>query len=997
VSQGVRSRWEFTDAVDWITAVDEIENHLVFAGSRDGSLYILNRLGAPLKCLQCGSWVGTVRAVKPEGEWAGAATYLFIGTKQGLLTCVRVLVHDHDEVELQEIFRHVAGNTVRDIDLIARDDDVWVVAGSEDRHVYRVNLHDIIAHEASTTRAPVGSVRLNGWIRSVAFAFDSALDQPMVAAGCGDRNLHLLCESDFDAGTGSNSIEIPMDGKVTSILAHPKSPVIFCGSDAKQLAVVRCSRGKFAIQDRTAIPHRVAHLAFADATRQKIVIACENERIYVYDVGARGLSGYVDAAAPVLALRGSSGPQRLLLGYASGRLSCCGYALGALPQEAKRIGELTSLAEGDVQRYSETLLVGPKGASVEIGVGRFLQLTPQLDGAPQTCVAGTDEGEVVVIEAGEDRLRILHRETLTQARVWAVDSAWRSPSRLRVLAATSNNEIAELTIELADSPTTATRGPRLEVADWPREIRCVEGEPTTLLVCCENGELLLAGGSREPIQTDETLRTGCARRTAEGYELLIGSDEGAVTRRSESHVKWRHRAEDRVREVMMHGDKAIAVSEDRYLYVWDDWSGNLLWRYRFPNRALCVDVLLDAQRRQYYVVGCGDGYVYMLDHRGAIAGAYEFPDRIRDVKALGPKELLIACEDGRLYKAPTLDAFVAEHGGHNVQEQLDALSNPETRLSCAERLALLADIDDWPIQPDNQHHAELTSSLLETSEADVLERPLPHWSQVFAHALVRFALKVDLEAGRARIESFLRAMRTDANAQQAVLSCLALVGNDPLRRPIMDTVVVNVPIEDDWIREQLLDQVQRHGLLSLGEDGLCQWFRRVHIGFDAMAAIVVAAAESEQDDVAGAPLVQLIAFLKEPTADRGQLATLSARIGNEDKAVERCMEKLQALLLEPAADADAKLDWLRSWVDEELATTRAIEVVNELLDRFDPGPDTSAHTYGLLAELIHERMLRSAYRVSASEYLMLQFVCGFVRALGVRRSTSADVPLAAGG
>jgi WD40 repeat protein len=982
VTSAVRPRWEFADAADWITAIDEVENNLVFAGSRDGSLYVLNKLGALLSSLHCGSWVGAVKAIKLDTSWCKPAIYLLLGTKRGTISCWRLQEEGRD-IRPARIYTLQIGNTVREIDVIERDSDVWIVAGSEDRRVYRLNLRDVIKYERNPQHdVTVRQVRLNGWIRSVAFAFDSASDRPMVAAGCGDRNLYLLSENDFDGGDAAKPTEVAMDGKVTSILADPAGSAIFCGSDAKHLAVVNRSGSGYEVHHRTEIPSRVVRLSFEGSSFFKILIGCEDGSIYQYDVARRRLSGYIPVPEPVLALRCSS-VGRLLLGYATGRLDCCGYRPVDVPSATTSTipGDLAVLPDEDVKLYSETLLAGPKGQSIDIGIGRFIHLTPELDGAPRTCVVGTDEGDVVVINLSEEGVSVLHRVALAPARVWCVDSSWCRPALLRVAAATSDDEVIELEIDLSASPVTDRRESWVKVEDWPREIRRVDGADACLFVCCEDGTILLVGSAQDPIATGLTLRTGVARLSPDGYEMLIGSDEGYVKRLAGEEIVWEHKTLDRVREVLMRDGECMAVSEDRFLYVWDE-SGALRWSYRFPNRALCVDVVVDEKGSRYFVVGCGDGYVYVLDVDGAITASYEFQDRIRDVAVLGPSELLVACENGRLYRVPTLDAFVVAHRGRHVEELVNALEEPDTRLLPVERLALLAEIDQWSMASN----AELTSLLLEATESDVLAKRSPHWSQIFAHALVRFALMVDLEAGRARIEAFLKAARFDAHAQYAVLRSMPRSDASPSWRPIADTVVVHVPLEDDWIRGQLLDQVERHGLFLLSGNGFRLWFNHIPIRFGKLAVIVDAAATSERPVIRESPLVALIAFLHAPEADRAKFLTLSELVGDEDVMVVRCMRTLEDLLFGLPVGTQVSLDWVSQGIGDECEGLDAISVVEDLVKRFGAANDDTGRSYGLLADLISERILRLGFKVSASQFLMIQFICGWVRAIGVRHA-----------
>ncbi len=97
--------WEFRGSLDWITAIDELEDGLIFVGTRDGQLFVLNRHGAQLGHLKLDSWVGALCAVPPPRNGLfGNQAFLFVGTKGGDLKCMTVEQGTEDIVSLQELF-----------------------------------------------------------------------------------------------------------------------------------------------------------------------------------------------------------------------------------------------------------------------------------------------------------------------------------------------------------------------------------------------------------------------------------------------------------------------------------------------------------------------------------------------------------------------------------------------------------------------------------------------------------------------------------------------------------------------------------------------------------------------------------------------------------------------------------------------------------------------------------------------------------------------------
>ncbi len=993
----LRPRWEFCETSDWITAVDRAEDGTVFVGSRSGDLWVLNQHGTPIGHLLLDGWVGALEVIERprEGDGRGFDLYLMAGTKRGTFTCFQVEISP-DEARLLELSGFCAGNTLREIDSCSVGTDILVAAGSEDRHVYLAPLGDLVSGDGESA---VSKVRVNGWIRSVAFCRDPDGGGPAIAAGCGDKHVYFLGQADF-AEPGHRELRRTfVDAKVHCVVGDPASMQVFCASDARRLSVIGWTGHDYQEINQLDVPHRVTRMTFSDEERRNLLAACEDGNVYVFDTVKRKLTAHLPVGERIFAMQGVTGADsgEILIGRSYGRLSCCFYAaepgMPATPRETR--GRLLEESPpNDFGSLAKNLLFGPTRQEVLLGIGRFVHVTEASQRGGMACVVGTDEGDVCILDVENGRGAIRHRQRFEKTRVWAVDAEWIEPGKLRVLAATSGSNVVRYVVDMRLTPPEVVHRDEIELGDWPREIRAVAGishnDGSRILICCENGDLHVHGDKSLQFNTGQILRSGYARRVGDSYDILTGSDDCLVTRFHGDEEQWRHDADDRVREVLIDDGECVAVSEDRFLYVLAD-DGSIRWRYRFPHRALCVDIHHDPKLGRQYVVGCGDGCVYFVNEDGIQAG-YKFPDRIRDVKLLEDGELIVACEDGQLYLAPTLGRFLSEfyedRPGTLIDPKVHELRTSASAfdavavLELEERLLLLRHLGDWFSSPDSGW----AMALIDAAATDVLENDHVYLHYVFATALVEASLRANLAAGRSRIADHLQ---TNANNPFVVHALLSTIGSGEAgdswpyeRRVLADTIIVKVPLGDEWIREELVRHLYRSDFFSLDGDGFDRCFRTVRVRYSGLSEILQAVDELGSPEAQKAPLSRLLAHLSSPNGDRTAFDRLSA-MSEEHSVIPMVREGLAllgALLWDGPADG-SYLARIKDWVHAKVASPEIIEVIATPLLRHEHEGALDGYAMGLLAEVIEGRLRALDPRVSAREYLAIRFALSFVLAV----------------
>lgn len=1003
--------WRFRGN-DWITSIDTLDNDLVIVGSRFGTLWVLNRYGAPLFHEDVGSWVGALRVVDLRGtEWPHdlRGVYVLFGTKAGTIQCRQVEWSPPRDVRLRERFSIQASNTVRDIDFRISSDplEVRVAIGSEDKHIYLLEL--LVALEHGVEQA-VKKVYVNGWIRSVTFVRDSAKQRWLVAAGCGDKNIYFLSLD------GSEVTRLFVNAKVHSLISDDETSKTYASSDARELFVVGWTGPVLRVVSRTTLPHRATALAFLHWHGPDTLIAavCDDGVIYVYDPVRRELIGSFTLGERIYAIKPVvwNRTRMLLLGVGHGRLSANMYSIiqEAIPSTPSTLrGEVQAGKEGSdsIDELSMGFLYGSKKRLSRVGIGRFIDLVEPYPNAPRWAVVGCDAGEVYIIDMSDDNYGnvVMRTDVIRPARVWAVYGRWINEKLMRLYIATSNREVRvyEVATDASNVELVEDRAKGVTLPDWPREIRPVAqrkiGIKDTILIVCESGDVVITGDEPMSFNNGQVMRSGSAIKTEDGYKILTGSDNNKISMFHNEAHEWSVDTRDRVRETIIMDDLCMAVSEDRFLYVLD-LTGKLRWRYRFPHRALCIDVVTRNTNRTF-LIGCGDGNVYLMTENGYILESYEFPDRIRDVRVYDSARFIVACEDGWLYAGQfnditlstgpkddfylTLDQFVRGLRLKVANEQgFLELANlkPEVTLLLLEYLEYWLEVGD----------SELIFSLVDAVHDYVGDASSPLAYYIYAKALLVTATRVNFAAGKSRLEAYLADFQHNPYAVHSVIASIAqtdltkrlVVDHTDSPITLIDSVIANVPLDDEWILEELVRSLNRADFFGLGRDGFVRYLNTIHAPFSKLTQIILKA-RIALDPLTG--LVRLLDVFSREELDRTEFNAFYNSLSGYDSLRRGCAEFITVcvdrffICAWPVDSVGSSYERITNWALEQLSFD-AMALLRSILNQAEiTNSGVSGRELRILARLIENEFAHSSVEATTADYLVIVTVVSSLDAL----------------
>jgi len=1000
-------QWRY-HSTDWVTAVSAVHHDLLAVGSRNGRLSLLNELGVEVWTQPGESWLGSIESIDLlDDGWTQsslAGSFLVCGYKSGAIRILRVREDAGHRQRLDQVYSYAANNTVRGIrSYVDRDRrTVTLVVASEDRHLYVFDLATLLSE---LNGYEPGTIETNGWIRAIDILTPYG-EPPAIVSGCGDKNLYIHSLDRRELG------KVFVDAKIHAIYAPPGSNTIYCTSDARFLYAIRRTGDITRMQWTLPLPHRAIHLIPLEGRRFLLAI-CDDARMYVIDPANRDIVGYFDTEDRVATAAEvtHAGSRMMLLGFTNGDLLAATYEVQVgptLPDQGEGLiqPDHGPLSDSD---YASVVLTGLRGSRQSVGIARFLQIVPgrATGSLEQVVLAATDQGYVFALGIGDRHLSLIAKsERLGQARVWAVDGKWIADDCLEVFAATSDRNITVLTWTVGgDRIVTDSARHATPLSDWPREIRRVptSSSDSTLFAFCESGEVVAVDHPEWGFRTDQVLRSGFARvRNGDAMVVLTGSDDQLVTFFEDGVEKWRYPTSDRVREVLMTDDTCIAVSEDRYLYVLS-LGGELLWRYRFPHRALSVTLSLDPTgEAAAYFVGCGDGFVYVLSASGFLSGALSYPDRIRDLVLVNDEQIVVACEDGFTYLSPVpsqLDKWLqAQWGQVDLAEIVDTMAselrreqnltgNPFDRMTFAKQLLLLDHIEQWNLTQEER----LVFALFDRVIVQAMQCPQVRPLYLVARAIFWASTHVNLGAGLSRLDSFLEAGKGRPHASHAALAAMidvGLAGVDDLseKTALVDAVVCEVEIADSWVLEEAVRLLGDLGYFDCTLTGFTAYGTSHPAPYDRLTALVnAAAASSTADDP------EIVAFLE-----------MLASIGSMDETryaqeISRWEAKVPSQLRSLMVEARTLAFGVDN-LDERLRTFRQ-SVVNpmsyhlrELVSRdwnSFVSADNVGNFYKLLSELIDQRFLVIRPSMTNEDFLRVRCLLSGLSALSVANTQGA--------
>lgn len=188
-----------------------------------------------------------------------------------------------------------------------------------------------------------------------------------------------------------------------------------------------------------------------------------------------------------------------------------------------------------------------------------------------------------------------------------------------------------------------------------------------ILVGLENKQIAIWDANieheRKTINTPQGINILCTAEVTQSgrSDVIAGSIKDlVVVYDNEGNERWRFQTQDRVlaidvADIDLDGHPEVVVgSEDRNVYVIDH-EGHLKWRYRTPRAVNDVTVCSTRQSGENegdtqpemldILIGCADGYVYILSPYGDLRWKYQSANRVKALRArkiIGDKKVEIA-------------------------------------------------------------------------------------------------------------------------------------------------------------------------------------------------------------------------------------------------------------------------------------------------------------------------------------------------------------------
>ena len=673
----IREKWNFR-VKDWVTSISLMKKEHIFFGTRDGFLYLIDWYNNELFSMQLESWVGALKTLSySEGNFTNE--YLFVATKNGWFYIYKVDKKNHSN-PLTEVYKIKANNTIREIDIYFIKtkyyDSAYVAFGSEDRKIYLLNLKDIL--NDSLNKPEVKSFETNGWIRTISF-YKSTYHGVLIIAGCGDKHLY------FYNLNGDIIEKINVNSKVHSIIT--KNKIIYAVSDTQIIHKIQEQKEGTFLLKNISLNYRATKLYFEDfenTEKNNYFIVSEKENIFLYDTNDKCKSKFNFNKVYSFSIMSQD---TILIG-GEHSLQCYKYSIdeGTCHEQKE---DKSLIHDSKIFEYS----TAPKQNYQNIGIGRFMHIIKEKNMvSPKLAIIGTDDGKVILLHL-TNKIKILANEEMINSRIWSVYAYWQSDTVLKAFIATSNKNILVYSLHFVylenreEVKIFWEKEDEIKTPDWVREIRPTEGigeesyvavtekgdidfynksKHNKKLKISNNGKIISSKSNEQKYQIFRTIAYHHINN--QSYELFTGSDNNQVFyyNTKEDHT-WSKYTFDRVRETLIYGDILYAVSEDRFLYTYLK-DGSIQYRYKFPHRALCIDIYED-EGNIYIVVGCGDGYIYILNNN-VIVYSYSYADRIRDLKIIDNQKILLVSENFYSYYEELPNIFYANNKLNNLLNKM---------------------------------------------------------------------------------------------------------------------------------------------------------------------------------------------------------------------------------------------------------------------------------------------------------------------------------------
>ncbi len=984
------------DFFDWIYTIDEISKKYIFIGTRDGFLKVLRYTARTEICsLNLESWIGTIKVLPVEKEGL-TSYYLLVGTKKGRFVCYEFI----DE-KLYPIFTFHAKNTIREIDFI-RDvsiENTWVAFGSEDRHVYYFNFNRLIqaVEIKGDTKDIISKIKTNGWIRSVAFC-SNVNDEFLIAAGCGNKYLYF-----FDLN-GVEYDKINVNSKIHSIISDQKTPQLFCVSDSKKFFKITSKignkPGRFEIYKKINLLMRSSKIIFRNGRFDQILIVCESSNsqsvVLLYDDCKNYFCRYsFEHKIYTIKDIGEEKDKAFLIGNNLYSLSCYAYSTHLKLKEVDfQSYSLTTDFNSDslkkFENFSNLFLLGIKVKEEEVGIGRFLHIVEDPEKGIFALVA-TDEGNFFLFDIKNENLLRLAQNKVEDVRIWSIYGFFEDDI-LKTYVATSNNQIKKYSAHFTGTNNQNVvfieEKDSFYIDDWAREIRPISNsdDKNEFIISCENGDVKFFKGEIHFNNNQINRSVFCQKVSNEKYIVLTGSDDNLISfydiqkRKNGFEIidEWKFNTIDRVREVIIHENLCIAVSEDRFAYVLTK-QGELKWRYQFPHRVLCVDMFINNKADYFFVFGCGDGNVYFLDTDRSISYTYTFPDRIRDLKILNRKYFLVASESSFIYKCNLYDDFIKcyfDDFTTYITKEIEIIAlNAEdavvidlAKKSLAEKMVLLNYIEYW-YSPANIY---IAISLIEACRKFYEETPILTTYYIYAKAIVFLTLKIDFNAGITQIREYLRTnnvyikhsiISTISNYQLAQKHRTDTCSNP---KEIIDHIIIHLSLNSNeaWLLDELALHLFNANFFNLNDSGFLSYFKMNRISFKKLEFFLSSCEGSIINDIKKSDLVKLKKILTNFMAkDLNKLKLFKNKLINEN-----------TLFLELLTKSDKSLikEQIINWIKMNIQSKGMSNIITSIVE------DTQINSKRFKRNIYNE-MINNEEQLNSTDYLNYLFTIAYIQ------------------
>ncbi len=991
MDSSVMTRW-LVPADDWVSSIAVIEDKLIAYGTRDGHIGLTNWYGVKLCDTQVGGWIGALKLVPIRSK---NAAVIIAGTKDG-----RIELYGYGKCfgeNLNKLSSYNVNNTVRDIDIInasGQSEKIIVGVGSEDKHIYQFELD---LNNPNTEIEPT-SASPNGWIRTVEYAYNPITDKYVLAAGCGDKNIYFY-------SVDSNYInKVNIDSKVHWLLSNKRSPEIYGVTDRHFFFRIHPVFGnEYKVDTLIELPHRPIRICFFDAHNEKVLVACENGWLYLYDPsqGAFISENNISDQIVDVCQTGSKIGSSVLIGTGTGFLKAISILRYKTPEINTSFVKPSLAKETDLSKFGNLathIMQGPKNGRLLTGIGRFIHLVNGINSSEQYCSIATDEGRLFLlrIQNSLDDEDLILAEEFKNRRLWAVYCFFdqSDPDILNIYLASSEKEIIHGQVNIK-SPTPEWKEiDIILLEDWPREIRPVSNsDADDIVACCEDGSIVFTKRKECNFKVEQVFRTLYAKREEGHIHVIAGSDNNQITYYIDGVLLWKFNTKDRVRETLIFENYCYCVSEDRFLYVLN-LQGKLIWSFKTPHRALCVEPI-KSENQITVLVGCGDGKVYEVTEAGYIINAFKFPDRIRDLRVTNNGEFIVSSEDGYAYLTCFPETFIGNsYSGilpktlqQEVSKIRDAILFEEKELTYNlndETIFFLLKYFRLWIDTPKQ---DLFLVLVDMAINCLTHKTELEFNYIIADCIHYSFTRIDPAVARAQVRNFTTSIQSEYPSHALISICrknpftFASVIEEEIENKLYfeEITFENIILNSEWVKIEFSRHL--YSICTDDNDSIFNLFKSIRYSFLRIDTILKSLEHQteahilENSNISSTAILNLLQIYKIANGEQQALLGIihKSTTGIGDDIVIKCIEIAKVVFLEEKETTESKVRFLESTIQSLKITENLKTYLLELIDLFSEINllTEKKHT---VVNIINLYLREINFKISLSEYLICRVI-----------------------